>query len=118
MANEHELLEAFIGEAAAYFPATSTATRPAATLVDAWYTATTGPIALVMTQYSVTSALVRNMLGEDFLMRWLWRTRMYGSSARSTADIAESYQQEPQFPSNRTMKAIRAERGDVHSSED
>lgn len=114
MTNDHEDLEAFIGEAADYFPAAATSTIPSATQVDAWYT---GPIATVMTFYSITSTLVEDALAEDFLYRWQFRKRMFGSSSRSTADVAESWQREPEFPSARTIKLIRQTVGDVHFSE-
>jgi hypothetical protein len=106
----HADLEAYLGEAAAYFPATATTTIPSAAAVDAWLAAL-GPVANIMSQYNTSSVAVALAIADDMLQRWQWRKRMYGAASRSSADWAESWPSEPRFPSPRTLDLIRMEGG-------
>jgi hypothetical protein len=106
----HADLEAFIGEAAGYFPTTATTTIPSAAAVDAWLAAS-GPIDDIMDEYGATGNAITIALADDMLQRWQWRKRMYGAASRSSADWAESWPTEPKVPSPRTLKLIEAQGG-------
>lgn len=114
MTNNHENLEAFLGEEAGYFPAASTDDRPSASIVDAWYT---GPIAAMMSRFGVTDSIIEDSLADDFYLYWLWRhASPAGADERSDESETNRWVGRPYVPSPRTLRLIEMEIGRISFS--
>ena len=113
--NDHELLEVWLGEADGYFPATGTSEKPAAAAVDKWYA---NEVTYLMASWGCSSDYVRDSLAADKFFHYVWRKRTFGATSVSAADLSETYLEEPQFPSKRSMRLRDHELGQFSSSED
>lgn len=100
-----------MGEEDGFFPASSTADRPSASIVDAWYT---NQVTAIMTLYDVSNEIIADALADDLYLYWLWRHASPAGADTHTDDSeSNTWSYRPYVPSPRTLRLIELETGRI-----